>query len=626
MKLENIEKNRSLYVRSYLNPLKVAIVDRGVEREHSQLKNCNISGITVRPTSDGFQFESDWSNDTDGHGTAIAAIILGTAPGVELVSVKLDCDVITEPLLCAGVRWCLKNSDIQVINISLGVVTSDPSRELYNLCKEAYLKGVVVVAAAHPTNRECYPAFFSFVFGVGAGMVSDSVDYRIIKSGDGINVLCNGSMQKVSWKGNAYRIKSGSSFAAAHFTGVIAKTLSSMSTKTYNELFSNLISHSNLSVHNPQFQVEKRLSSKLLNAKMPKGRIMDSKIISPGSFVAMFPLSGGEFEPFLEDNPDMLDCRSLAIDYPTNLSKRIYRYINRQARISFNGVQDADFETIDLILLGDFLTSSLQAIVFAHDFVHRAVNFKKKFVVWNKRIDDFLSSAMTPAEYERQVTFVNVERYISGSTNRPPLPKVDKPVLSIVSLSSNQDKLRAELKVFRYLKKATFRPAYLSSSPIATLLDSDIHHFVLQSKKKQVSIPHQLKILSFSCDQQLLIASPSKMGFRRKGNFNIDVNSLKQLQDIRPDAVIMVVRALDDISEIEEVWRIIQSVCVGVRLVCVCLSPSIKDIPKMEWSKEERILCDQEFVLKAAFAQPIIRFNEPDTEDAVVNAVRTVFS
>ena len=64
-------------------PIRIAILDSGVNAKHLALKNAKIGGFSFVFDNDQFNIQSDYS-DHLGHGTAISALIHSTAPRCEI--------------------------------------------------------------------------------------------------------------------------------------------------------------------------------------------------------------------------------------------------------------------------------------------------------------------------------------------------------------------------------------------------------------------------------------------------------------------------------------------------------------------------------------------------------------
>ena len=132
----------------------LCVVDSGIDPEHPDLQNMNLEGW-----HDAIG-ESDSPYDDEGHGTAMAGIIVaqdgltGNAPGVSLLVAKAidDQGVGNDEQIAESVDWCVA-SQADVISLSLGgaqgfgsgLFTTDALEEAV---EDAINQGVYVVAAA----------------------------------------------------------------------------------------------------------------------------------------------------------------------------------------------------------------------------------------------------------------------------------------------------------------------------------------------------------------------------------------------------------------------------------------------------------------------------------------------
>jgi subtilisin family serine protease len=183
-------------VMPMLAPVKVAVIDSGIDAGHPEFKGRIAGGISYVGTS--------WRTDTCGHGTFVAGEIAanptngigiaGLAFNAKLLVAKVvesDCNVSTIGEIKA-IRWAADNG-ARVINLSIGGIRdpSDPELDSYSPPEEAAIeyawsKGVLVVAAvgngtqapSTPWNFADYPAALPHVLGVAAIRENGSVpDY-----------------------------------------------------------------------------------------------------------------------------------------------------------------------------------------------------------------------------------------------------------------------------------------------------------------------------------------------------------------------------------------------------------------------------------------------------------------
>ncbi len=208
------------------DPVKVAVIDTGIELSHPDLKN-NIKGVynAINPLKS--------ANDDNGHGTHVAGIIaaennsigvIGAGPQIDLYAVKaLDrrgsgylSDIIE------GIDWVIANG-IQVINMSLG--TTADIQSFHDAVARANAAGIIQVAAAGNDGLAVnYPAAYTEVIAVSA---TDSTDAITSWSSRGVEVdlAAPGLSIYSTYKGQTYRTLSGTSMATPHVAGTAALIL-----------------------------------------------------------------------------------------------------------------------------------------------------------------------------------------------------------------------------------------------------------------------------------------------------------------------------------------------------------------------------------------------------------------
>jgi subtilisin family serine protease len=169
-----------------LTPVRVAVLDSGIDSSHPELQNRIAAGKSF--------VASSWESDTNGHGTFVAgeiAAALNNAQGIAgvgfpaslLVAKIVRSDGTISPDAEANaIRWAVDN-DARVINMSFGGirVPGDPTSDTFSPLEAAAVryavrKGVLVVAAVgngdnaptEPWGYAGYPAALPHVLGVSA--------------------------------------------------------------------------------------------------------------------------------------------------------------------------------------------------------------------------------------------------------------------------------------------------------------------------------------------------------------------------------------------------------------------------------------------------------------------------
>jgi len=208
-----------------LQTIRVALIDSGI----------SPIAIAARHITDGknYALPDHDTADVIGHGTALAGLILETAPDAVLVPLvystrtiggkAVQCNVKT---ISQIIRDAVDVYKCQVINISAGI--SRDVSELREAIAYAEECGVVVVAAAGNTNRitpelTYYPASYDTVIDVGALRKDGKV--ALFSQRHGVSLVAPGDGLKVMGLQGQVTAASGTSYAAAHVTGAVAALL-----------------------------------------------------------------------------------------------------------------------------------------------------------------------------------------------------------------------------------------------------------------------------------------------------------------------------------------------------------------------------------------------------------------
>lgn len=214
--------------------VRVAIIDSGVDASHPAFKGATIRAFAVQPKGPGLTVEPIEPSDASGHGTACAGIVHRLAPFAELVSVRaLGPDGRgSRDALVMALRFCIKER-FSIVNLSLGIdlPKSTPVRptdtksilDLYELCDDAFVSGVVLVAAGpNVATLRTYPGKAKSLIGVGRGAFDDperlesatTSEHEIVAAGvDVVAPAVGGGERK--W--------TGTSFACPHVAGHAAR-------------------------------------------------------------------------------------------------------------------------------------------------------------------------------------------------------------------------------------------------------------------------------------------------------------------------------------------------------------------------------------------------------------------
>lgn len=206
--------------------IRVAVVDTGFSDK--SIPDGSIAG------GKNYIVESMGTDDTYGHGTAVASIILENVPDAELVALvssiydhgkltQVDADTFAKIIMDAvDVYEC------DVINVSAGFAADvETVRQAVDYAKE---KGVVIVAAAgndYQDNPDAkyYPAAYESVIAVGSMNENKTSISDFSQRGEWVDIYeCGENITVKTLSGNE-RIVSGTSYSAAIVTAKVCKIL-----------------------------------------------------------------------------------------------------------------------------------------------------------------------------------------------------------------------------------------------------------------------------------------------------------------------------------------------------------------------------------------------------------------
>ncbi|WP_128896036.1 S8 family peptidase [Longirhabdus pacifica] len=226
--------------------IKVAVIDTGVDLNHSDLQGKLLEGKNVLN-------ENQQPSDEVGHGTHVAGIISSLVNNEEgiagmswynkIMPVKVldDSGMGSSYDVAAGIIWAVDNG-ARVINMSLGNYAQ--SEFLADAVQYAYEKNVVLVAATgnDSTEQPGYPAAYPQVLAVSA--TNEQKNRAVFSNfGDYVDITAPGENIPSTYPGNQYASLSGTSMASPHVTALAAMILSNRPDLT-NEEVMNIIRQS----------------------------------------------------------------------------------------------------------------------------------------------------------------------------------------------------------------------------------------------------------------------------------------------------------------------------------------------------------------------------------------------
>jgi subtilisin len=205
--------------------IRVGIVDSGLEVSHPRLNGRVVQSVAVELVDGEPNVVPDNGADMYGHATACGGIILGMAPEVELVSIRvLGADLRGKgTAFAAGLEWAIENG-VDVLNLSLSSKSEAMFSVFHDLVDQAYFRGIPLISAANNVPAASYPSLFSAVLSVAAHGEADP--WRLYyNTSPPVEFGAWGVDVPIAWKDGGSTVATGNSFAAPHVTGMVARIL-----------------------------------------------------------------------------------------------------------------------------------------------------------------------------------------------------------------------------------------------------------------------------------------------------------------------------------------------------------------------------------------------------------------
>jgi len=640
---------------------KTAIIDRGIEAGHKRLQQCSISGVTIAHNGNGYIYKNEgFDTDMDGHGTAIAGIVHQAVPDMELVSVKLSSPDyrITEDHLCAGIAWCIEQPLIKIINISLGIATNEPSGELAQLCEQAHKRGKVITAAIHNLPyEECYPAFFPTVFGVACGLLKSNNEYSYLGEGK-LNILARGTTQRVAWKGNSFKIVSGTSFATAHFTSILShiirdssEILSIEKLKQKIEANStNNIPRLNFIKNEPDMYTVGR-SAEIYDAEQIAALFCGKKRYPSAKNLALFPICDKEMSTILNFEQMSQFRFTCFIDYPNSLFGRNGQALFDKDRVNIirRELNENDFQQFDTLVVGYFLDKPFDAnIIFGYNIIEQCLRLNKNIITWDLDVHTFIQQRIDTQfpGYTGNVFLINAgDDQYRKIRSKPATVKVKTPILAVIGTGNKQGKITTQMVVRKHLEAVGYKVSHISTEPQGALLNAD---FVFPfGYKSTVQIPFEKwgdfinqvtkGIQEYNKPDVLITGIQGSLLPHGAQFLNNDtcssLASLNYLLAIKPDAVICTISPNDDPKDILQT-SIVAKLYLGCETIFYVMTPIYNEFKKNKTGGvivHNKILNSIEISAKLqefqqAFKVPVFNITDQSNSDHIIELIQNAFS
>jgi len=229
----NLSEARACLEKGAGSGIKIAILDSGIEADHPALEGVRLSDdLAVVDGSVRLSAEPGRGRDVFGHGTAIAGIIRQIAPEAQIGSFRVLSEQLRSRSLVIreGARLALQRG-YHILNCSFGCGREDHVLLYKDWIDEAYVRGRHIVASCNNDDfmKREWPGHFPSVLTVSF-TASDRPEAFFCRHGTLVEFAARGQDLEVAWRGAGKKKVTGSSFAAPHITGLLARLLSGFPT------------------------------------------------------------------------------------------------------------------------------------------------------------------------------------------------------------------------------------------------------------------------------------------------------------------------------------------------------------------------------------------------------------
>lgn len=521
--------------------IKIVVLDSGVCISHPKLSQYRIKGHNMIDGSSDIE-------DYLGHGTAVSGIIKQHVPQSDMFMVKLfnyDYSIGFEDLYMA-LKYIDENVAFDILNLSIGITECPEYERLESLCCHLSKKGIII-AAFDNFGAISYPAAYSCVIGVDSNLCyANPFDYDFIDN-EIINIRAKGGNQRLLWNNPEYMIQSGSSFACAHITGIVAKIIQGKKMGLQDVLYelrqyAKAVYKSQICKENiPEFEIKKAVC-------FPYNKEIDTLCRN---------------EPLL--NFELVDVYDSRYNFNCGKKTSFGKIIKDIDQLDWN----SDFDTV---ILGH--TSSLDNVSKINYYKYvRELCLKN-----NKNIYqfDFFKS-------QNNIYSPNILPEHIPPLNYGKLYMIGKPVVAILGTSSHQGKFTLQLALRRELISHGYVVGQLGTEPQSYLFGFDEAFpcgfgtdMNLDEQTAIGYINHLLHKIEIKNPDIILVGGQS--GVIPYAMYNLGHNSPYQRELLlasSPDAIILCVNYFDDVEYIQRSIKYIESL-IGNKVIALAMFPFVK--------------------------------------------------
>ena len=621
---------------------RVAIVDSGIDFSHPKIDGAP-SGVGLRYDG-GRVVESGDFDDVVGHGTACAGIVRKRAPETDLVSVRIF-DTSLQTLghnLVAALRWCVEHH-IDVVNLSLGTTDLDFRDVLFDACQEALDGKVLIVAAHNNEEQESFPAVFSNVIGVTAGRFADSKAYRY-RPLNRVECVAHGDLQRVCWLNSRELLVRGTSYAAAHVSGIVALIRQAHPHCDLSRIREVLKRHA---VREDSTVLEREDTLPLLDARRIGKRIHPVRVELQPIKAALYPYNK-EMHAFVR-YPELIDFEVTGVADPAGKGL-VGKDAGEAIGVGAIGVRIASrlidaLTDADTLILGyvdelgrisgrDFLRESVQTAlnnglnVFSfvplpfegYEDLHHSARMKNLKITYPWVAPDALQTAIEdPNRYDR----------------------VQIPVLAVCGTGPQQGKFTVQLALRRSLLSMGFRVGQLGTEHHSELFGFDAAFPMGYASPLAMPVQLFAPFLDFTMREIAHVGKPDILiAGSQSGTIPYDIGlpdthtlaSIAFLFGVKPDGCVLVVNSIDSYAYIRDTIAAIKALA-KVPTVLLAMSDKEKNVQTAygrTWIKPRQLsrteISDRLRNLEDSFSLPAFEISDGHSQRSMTDQIVKYFT
>lgn len=524
------------------NSYDIVIIDSGVNLKHPLLKDREIYGFAVSVKNGNLQVEDDYQ-DYYGHGTAIYSIISKAVPDAKILNIKVlnqDDGLLTCEQLIRTLQYVYDNVDCRIINLSMGVRSSQQKDMLKDVCLRLKQKKVILVSAFDNEGCISYPAAFDCVVGVETSEeIKISTSYEFVK-GSIVNIRSKGVRQKIPWFNPPYVLFGGNSIACAHVTAIIYI----------------MMGHERMGFEELMARLEEKAASKIEIFPAP-GKVY------PSSF---FDIHRASLFPFNKEMHALIRFRQFLpfdivsvhdVKYSGKVGSSCYRLINADVDADDKIIQNVTqipWENIDTLIVGhcEQLNEIMDRDV-RYELICKAISHHVNVYSFDPLNNyQLLTVPQKIKIYWPQLSCNDVPY---GNFNK--LYHIDKPVVSIMGTSSRQGKYTLQNMLRQLFISNSYHVGCISTEPNGYLLGMDYtfplgYQALLEiSEHEKIQIVNQM--VHELCENNDIILAAGQANSIPFASYMLDTFPVKQnafLMGLQSDLIVLCVNPFDEIDYI----------------------------------------------------------------------------